>query len=299
MKNENLLIQKEIVINLFEKYKILYEYNEKIFWKRENILQNNSVRVFTEEIRNIQNKYNILNNKMLYLYLFIPYLSKENNLLVDEDGKLMNQQNLAERLMIDRKTISRNVKVLEENKCLIKIKNNKQYNFIINPYLMVGSSSICKGVFKMFKAIGYKENSISFSQIFEEDSIDNLIALDGTKCDSKIECKIHNYILLLSDNIKIEIIKSERYSDFIDNKLLNEISGTMKNDWSLIFNNKKYIIEYFGLMNDTEYVKRHNKKTEIIKLDGKEEYFIPIYENDLYELDKKFDFINIEIDKII
>ena len=48
-----------------------------------------------------------------------------------------------------------------------------------------------------------------------------------------------------------------------------------------------------------EYIKRHDKKLEIIKLDGKEEYFIPIYENDLYELDKKFHFINIEIDKII
>src|SRR5690348_3864632 len=122
MDNKNLLRQREIVERVFKNYNISNGYDEMIFWKRENMLQNNSVRVFTEEIKYMQNKYSISNSVILYLYLLIPYLSKGNNLLINNDGTPMNQTDMSKTLVVDRKTISRNINALEENKCLIKIQ---------------------------------------------------------------------------------------------------------------------------------------------------------------------------------
>lgn len=155
----------------------------------------------------------------------------------------------------------------------------------VNPFVMVSGCKVSVDTFKLFKKTIYNsESKVNFSDNLIENKI--CYAEDGTKCLSSAESIIHNFLLKLQTKYnKISLIEKEvMYKTFIENSLLKEVSGGMRCDWLVTIEGKKYIVEYFGLMDKENYRKKHDKKIEIIKLDKKEDVFIPLYEKDLLNL---------------
>lgn len=128
--------------------------------------------------------------------------------------------------------------------------------------------------------LGYKPN----------DSIINIhYAKDGSLCFSSGECAIHNYLLALTKITELE--KETMYKDILHNDNLIAEAGRRRCDWTFTYDNKKYIVEYFGMIGRGNYKKRHDFKLDLIKRDGQEENFIKLYPSKLRKLDEVFSFI--------
>ena len=121
-------------------------------------------------------------------------------------------------------------------------------------------------------------------------------AKDGTICFSIAECLVHNYFL--DNNVNI-ISKEYLYRDLTEDNNLKSFIGYKRCDWILQYNDKFYIIEYFGLMGSYDYNKRHDKKIEFINKSNLQNNFIAIYPKDLHKLNDIFGFMinNINIYK--
>jgi len=132
-----------------------------------------------------------------------------------------------------------------------------------------------------------------FQERFGYDLTNNIysyycFAKDGTKCLSKSEAFIHNYLLNLNlDKIEKEI----HYKDFCRKEDV-DLCGLKRCDWIIYKNNRRYIIEYFGLMTLENYIKTHDEKIKIIKDNYLENDFVALYEKDLWKLDNVFNFLN-------
>jgi len=114
-------------------------------------------------------------------------------------------------------------------------------------------------------------------------------AKDETMCLSISECLIHNYFL--NNNINI-IAKEYCYKNLVeDNEELRKFIGYKRFDWLLQNDDKFYIIEYFGLMGNYNYDKRHKTKIDFIKKANLQDNFIAIYPKDLNKLDEIFSFL--------
>jgi len=134
---------------------------------------------------------------------------------------------------------------------------------------------------EFIKMIGYEPNNKNKrGQI--------CIAKDGTKCLSIAECLIHNYFLDNNFNI---IAKEYYYKNLIEDRILKNFIGYKRFDWLLQYNNKFYIIEYFGFMGNYDYDKRHDLKLEFIKKANLQDNFIAVYLKDLNRLDEIFSFL--------
>jgi hypothetical protein len=177
-----------------------------------------------------------------------------------------------------------------EDGILKKVKSGIYTRIYINPYIFASGGKVSIETHNMFKDSPYNTCTDSFV-VDKNDIIKNKIcyAKDGTKCLSQSECDIHNYLLSLS-NITFE--KEVMYKNFIKNPLLQDLCGQTRCDWYIEHNDKHYIVEYFGLMEKVKYKEEHDKKIEIIKLDGQENNLIKIYDNDLNNLNDIFNSIN-------
>lgn len=113
-------------------------------------------------------------------------------------------------------------------------------------------------------------------------------AKDNTLCFSIGECLIHNYFL--DKNINI-LAKEYNYRDLTEDEDLKTFIGYKRFDWLLQKDNKFYIVEYFGLIGNYDYDKRHSLKLEFINKTGLQDNFIAIYPKDLNKLDEIFSFI--------
>ena len=122
--------------------------------------------------------------------------------------------------------------------------------------------------------LGYKPNDVTYNKTY---------AKDGTYCASTGEAIIHNYLLALDIN---NLDKETYYKDILDNEDLQEEAGYKRLDWTFVYCDKKYYVEYFGMMGYGEYNKKHDFKINLIARDNKLDNFIAIYPEDLTRLDK-------------
>lgn len=105
---------------------------------------------------------------------------------------------------------------------------------------------------------------------------DKYEANDGTLCLSWFEQDIHNILL----SMKLDNIEKEKfYKDFVSTH--DDNCGLMRCDWYIENNNNKYVIEYFGMMEDKKYVDKVNRKLNVVNSDINKDYtFIALYQND-------------------
>lgn len=135
--------------------KVFVEDNSKKKWKRGTSDPNVFVKIFFNEIEYVKEKFGLTTTECGFLYSLSSYLLWEYNLLVDKDGLPLNQKRLMESLNYKKTAISGLIKSLEEKKCLIRVWDNKETYFIINPYLMWFGEKINKEMPKLFETVGY------------------------------------------------------------------------------------------------------------------------------------------------
>lgn len=135
--------------------KVFVEDNSKKKWKSGNSNPNVFVKIFFNEIDYVKEKFGLTMTECGFLYSLSSYLLWEYNLLVDKDGLPLNQKRLMEALNYKKTAMSGLIKSLEEKKCLIRIWDNKETYFIVNPYLMWFGEKINKEMPKLFETVGY------------------------------------------------------------------------------------------------------------------------------------------------
>jgi len=113
-------------------------------------------KIFNNEIEYAKELYGLTRTEVLFLYSLSPYLLWENNLLVDEEDDPLNQKRLAELLGIERKTVQRNMKTLEEKKCIYSIPYERDVFYLVNPSLMYAGQQINMIIPSLFRASGYE-----------------------------------------------------------------------------------------------------------------------------------------------
>lgn len=277
-------MSNNILEKILKEYNLYEEYSNNI--NKKILLNNNVLNIHIGEIQYLQGINEIKDVDINLLYLLSPYLSQNDN-IIKHNNKIVNQNTLIDLIGMGRKTLYRKLSILEKYKAILKIKQGNECFYMVNPYLITKGRNTNIVLYKIFDYIGYKDK-VSY-QVYNDNK--TLIANDGTVCKSYKECIIHNYLIGLQDNFNFIFEKEIMYKDFINNMLLQEVSGLLRCDWIITVHNKRYIIEYFGMMENSDYVKTHDKKIEIIKLDNQLDNLIPIYEEDLLQLDDKFSFI--------
>lgn len=156
------LIQ-ETMKNVKEEYNLdnysLYTYIKDmtlIKWKNNaNNKANHFTKVFYNELNYAKEVYGITCSELGFLLEISQYASWEANLLIDDEGKPMNQKALTKATGMDRVKIYRNTKSLEKKKCLLRIYDGVDVYYILNPNLFYKGKDINKNLPKIFQLIGY------------------------------------------------------------------------------------------------------------------------------------------------
>lgn len=137
------------MINLFVKD------DTKRKWKQGNSDPNLFIKIFFNEIKYAKETLALTRAEVSFLYSLSSCLLWEENLLVDKEGKPLNQKRLVKELDLDRKTIYKNTKSLEQKKCLVRIWDGRDAFYLLNPYLMMFGEKVNKNLPKLFEMIGY------------------------------------------------------------------------------------------------------------------------------------------------
>lgn len=114
------------------------------------------VKIFFNELNHAKEKYNLTQLEIGFIYSISEFLSWESNLLIDKDGKPMNQKALCLNTGMNRNKVSNCIKSLEEKKCLIRIWDGRDVYYLVNPFLSYKGVNINKGIPKLFEMIGYE-----------------------------------------------------------------------------------------------------------------------------------------------
>lgn len=125
-------------------------------WKQSRAEENEFIKIFNIEIKHAKTLYDLTKSEIMFLYSLSDFLLWEDNLLVDEDGLPLNQKGLIKALEVDRKTVYRNIKSLEEKKCLIRIWDGRNTYYLLNPYLIFKGQKINKTIPQLFDMLGYE-----------------------------------------------------------------------------------------------------------------------------------------------
>lgn len=143
--------------NQFENFSVNVFVNDdtKKKWKSSSKEENEFIKIYYNEIKYATYTYNITKSELMFLYMLGDYLLWESNLLVDNEGKPLNQKSLLKELGMGRTSVSNNIKSLERKKCLIRIWDGRDVYFLINPYLMIKGQKINKDIPNLFELIDY------------------------------------------------------------------------------------------------------------------------------------------------
>lgn len=143
--------------NKFDKYSVNIFVNDdtKTKWKQSSKEENEFLKIFYNEVKYASNTYGVTKGELSFFYSLGEYLLWESNLLVDEEGRPLNQKALIKELGLGRTTVRVNIKSLEEKKFLIRIWDGRDVYFMVNPYLMVKGQRLNKGIPKVFELIDY------------------------------------------------------------------------------------------------------------------------------------------------
>lgn len=113
-------------------------------------------KIYYDELKYVKDQYGLSSAEKNLLLSLAPYLMWETNLLVDEDsGQPLSQNELVDKLEINKTTMIRNVKGLYEKKLLCPFTYKKKKYFMINPYIMYNGKRIDKFIVDVFKLMGY------------------------------------------------------------------------------------------------------------------------------------------------
>lgn len=241
-------------------------------------------KIFSVALRDFLSKNKISVASTHFLFCSLPYISFPLNTLVI-NGKNPNLDSLKKLLGFKKTSIYKIFKELESLFLIKKIKLNGCTIIYFNPFLICSGGIVAEETYQLFKESEYniinKDTKKGFYSKYS-------IAVDETECQSESEMIIHNYLL----NLNIEDFEKDvPYKSFISNKILHKLCGLKRADWTIKYDNKIYIIEYFGLMNKVKYRQTHKEKLEIISLDNKDDNFIKIYPKDIDKLEEIFSFI--------
>lgn len=240
-----------------------------------NIDTNNAI-VLSKGIDELIINKELSKNAKIFLFDFLCNLSPVSNCVL-YNGKLPTIKDLEKITSYKRGIIYQVFSELEEKEIMKRLKFEDKHIIYLNPYLFKYLNSLlCEVVLEIFKTSIY--------------NLDNKEIGVNVKCLSEAEYLISKYLLNFKNLILNQ--KGRLYKDFINNKDLHDKCGTMKCDWIFTFNDKLYIVEYFGLMNKPDYKIKHDLKLELIKEDNKEDNFVAIYPKDFNRLDEVFYFLN-------
>lgn len=126
---------------------------KKQHWKPKD----HFTKVFNYEIKHAVDTYGITKSELAFLYSLCPFLKWELNIIVNENDEAINQQQLADLLGIDRRTVNRNMKSLGQKKIIIYCKLGKETFYLVNPYLFYCGQNINIHVPMLFDTIGYEK----------------------------------------------------------------------------------------------------------------------------------------------
>lgn len=143
--------------NQFENFSVNVFVNDdsKKKWKSSSKEENEFIKIYYNEIKYATYTYNITKSELMFLYSLGDFLLWESNLLVDDEGKPLNQKALLKELDMGRTSVNNNIKSLEKKKCLIRIWDGRDVYFLINPYLMIKGQKINKDIPSLFELIDY------------------------------------------------------------------------------------------------------------------------------------------------
>lgn len=127
--------------------------SDDVDWKSKS----HFTKVFDDEIKYCKEKYELTRNDIAFLKSLGEFLFWETNILVDENSKPLNQKSLANLLEINPKTVQRNMKVLENKKCIFSIPYGKEVFYVVNPYLLYKGSKINMLIPALFTEMGYEQ----------------------------------------------------------------------------------------------------------------------------------------------
>jgi hypothetical protein len=130
---------------------IFVDDTSKVKWQS----QEHFTKVFDDEIRYCKDKYGLTRNEISFLRSLGEFLLWEINMLVDNNNLPLNQKSLADLLDISPKTVQRNMKTLEEKKCIFSIPLKTETFYVVNPFLLYRGSKINLILPALFTDIGY------------------------------------------------------------------------------------------------------------------------------------------------
>jgi len=120
-------------------------------WKQKDRF----IKVFKEEIKHAKELYDLKRHEVLFLYSLAEHISWELNLIVDQNNNAMNKKSLAKEMNCNESTVYRNMKRLEECKCVFTIPFENEVFYLVNPFLMYYGANINSMLPSLFLEDGY------------------------------------------------------------------------------------------------------------------------------------------------
>ena len=120
-------------------------------WKQKDKF----IKIFKNEIKHVKELYDLKRHEVLFLYSLAEHISWELNLVVDENENAMNKKLLAKIMDCNESTVYRNMKRLEECKCVFSIPFENEVFYLVNPFLMYYGANINSILPSLFLEEGY------------------------------------------------------------------------------------------------------------------------------------------------
>jgi hypothetical protein len=134
----------DIQINEIELHAIVND-NSKVNWKSRSRF----AKIFISELKKVMKNKKITIEMLGFLTYLIPYLDFENNVLLNEDGTYMTQNDIVKLTGWNRNKVNNTLKVLFENEIIYTKKqetDKRKLKYFINPNLFYKGRKIDKSV---------------------------------------------------------------------------------------------------------------------------------------------------------
>lgn len=127
-------------------FSVFVEDIKKKRWKSKE----HFVKIFYDEIKYAQKKYDISDKAIVFLFKLGEFLLWEINLLVDEKNNPLNQKQLANKLQMNDRTVRRTMSELVLKNIIYKEKIHSEVFYFVNPYVMFCGKNINILIPKLF-----------------------------------------------------------------------------------------------------------------------------------------------------
>lgn len=131
-------------------FKFLVNDTSKVKWKSNSKF----VKLFIAELEKLMSKKVITVEMLGFVTLLTPYLSYENNCLMNKDNSIMNQNDIIKLSGWGRNKVSQTIKVLIELEIMHEEKqqeDKRKSKYYLNPHLFYKGQKIDKEVNEFYK----------------------------------------------------------------------------------------------------------------------------------------------------